>query len=95
MFLKACDFSPDHFLLLTMAALQHLDLLLQPSDFCVDALGAAGHLLPFWANLRGFGHIFLSSHVMSDESLAALTFTCDSYGTVLQQTICLVEFTNC
>lgn len=48
---KACGFSPDHLLVLSVAALVHLHLLLQASDLRVDALGAAGHLLPLWADL--------------------------------------------
>lgn len=56
-------------LVLAVVALVHLEFLLQPSDLGVDALGAAGHLLPLRTDLCGFGHIFLPSHVSFDDNL--------------------------
>lgn len=54
--------SPDHRLPLAVAALVHLDFLLQPCDFHVDTPGAPGHLLPLGTDLCSFGHKLLRSH---------------------------------
>lgn len=75
MYTEIQDFSPDHLIVIAMVALVYLDFPRQPSDFGVDALGAAVHLLPLGTDLCGFGHIFLSSHVRSDDSLTTLKYS--------------------